>query len=61
MAFLAVKMKGKDQSMHLALFPFGIMADAAFLNRIPFLPDIFPVLIVMVAVVAFNGIVFHVD
>ena len=61
MSFLAVKMKGKAQSTHLALGPVGIMADAAFLNRIPFLPDIFPVLIVMVARVAFNGIVLNVD
>jgi hypothetical protein len=53
-------LKGKDQSVHLALFLLGIMANNAFLDRVPFLPHISPVPIVMMALVAFNAIVFNV-
>ena len=61
MACLTIEMKCEYESVHLALFFAGVVADNTFLYGIPFLPDIFPALVIMVAFIAFNTVIFHMD
>jgi hypothetical protein len=50
MALFAAEMVGKDEPVHNALFFSGMVAYHTFFDGIAFLPDVFSVLVIVVAI-----------
>jgi hypothetical protein len=61
MTGLALEVKRKYQSVHFALLLGRVVAGHAFLDRVALFPNVFSILEVVMAVTAFNALIFRME